>query len=93
MPGGFGANGLELVGGSLIISSNGLVQVNPNSANPATTVHSIGLTRDGAPETLCGPDGLQAVPGSNTDLIVVENGSCNPPSGDGDRVVRITLAL
>ncbi|MEY2933753.1 MAG: hypothetical protein RL033_4502, partial [Pseudomonadota bacterium] len=22
-----------------------------------------------------------------------ENGSCNPPSGDGDRVVRITLDL
>ncbi|MEO8183762.1 MAG: hypothetical protein ABI895_33475 [Deltaproteobacteria bacterium] len=93
MPGGFGANGLDIVGNWLVIANGGLVAVNPNSNNPASTVRTISLTLDGAPATLCGPDGLQTVPGSNTDLVVVENGGCNPPSGDGDRVVRITLDL
>jgi NADPH:quinone reductase-like Zn-dependent oxidoreductase len=69
------------------------VAVNPNSNTPASTVKHISLTLDGALITLCGPDGLQTVPGSSTELVVVENGSCNPPSGDGDRVVRITLDL
>ena len=94
MPGGFGANGIDIVGGTMIIANGGLVAVDPNSNNPAATVRTISLTLDGAPATLCGPDGLQAVPGSMTDLVVVENGGCaNPPGGDGDRVVRITLDL
>jgi len=93
MPGGFGANGLDIVGNWLVIANGGLVAVNPNSNNPASTVRTISLSLDGAPATLCGPDGLQTVPGSNTDLVVVENGGCNPPSGDGDRVVRISLDL
>jgi hypothetical protein len=93
-PGGFGANGLDLVGDSLIIANGNLVAVNPASNNPASTVRVINLTLNGAPATLCGPDGLQTVPGSNTDLVVVENGGCaNPPGGDGDRVVRVTLDL
>jgi hypothetical protein len=92
-PTGFGANGLDIVGGTLIVANGGLVAIDPNSANPATTVRQIRLTLDGVPATLCGADGLQTVPGSTTDLVVVENGDCNPPSGDGDRVVRITLDL
>jgi hypothetical protein len=97
MPGGFGANGLDIVGGSLVIiniGSGGLVAVDPESANPASTVRTISLTLDGAPATLCGPDGLETVPGSTTDVVVIENGGCaNPPGGDGDRVVRVTLDL
>jgi hypothetical protein len=81
------------VGGTLIIANGALLAVNPNSNDPAATLRPITLLLDGAVTTLCGPDGLQTVPGSSTDLVVVENGSCNPPSGDGDRVVRITLDL
>jgi sugar lactone lactonase YvrE len=97
MPGGFGANGLDIVGSSLIIAnidSGGLVAVDATSDNPASTVRTINLTLDGAAATLCGPDGVEAVPGSSTDVIVIENGSCmNPPGGDGDRVVKVTLSL
>ncbi|HEU4580283.1 MAG TPA: hypothetical protein VFS67_18635 [Polyangiaceae bacterium] len=94
MPGGFGANGIDLVGGMIIIANgDGLWALNPNAADPAATARKLNLTLDGAPATLCGPDGLQAVPGSSTDLVVVENGGCNPPSGDGDRVVRIKLSF
>jgi hypothetical protein len=93
MPGGFGANGIDIVGGTMIIANgDGLWAVNPNAANPASTARKLNLTLDGAPATLCGPDGLQAVPGSSTDLVVVENGGCNT-TGDSDRVVRIQLSL
>jgi sugar lactone lactonase YvrE len=85
-------NGLDIVGNRLVIANGGLVAVDPNSNNPLATLKTISLTLDGAPVTLCGPDGLQTVPGSTTDLVVVENGSCNP-NGDSDRVVRIQLDL
>ena len=91
MPGGFGANGLDLVGDSLIIANGNLVAVDPASNNPSSTVRVINLTLDGAAATLCGPDGLQTVPGSSTDLVVVDN--CNPASGVADRVVRVSLDL
>jgi hypothetical protein len=90
MPGGFGVNGLDLVGGQLIVANGGLFAIDPNSANPASTIRPITLTLDGAPATLCGPDGLQSVPGSTTDIVVVENGGCMPSV---DRVVRVTLDL
>ncbi|HKO89931.1 MAG TPA: hypothetical protein VJU61_02195, partial [Polyangiaceae bacterium] len=94
MPGGFGANGIDLVGDSLVIANGNLVAVDPASSNPASTVRVFNLTLNGAAATLCGPDGLQTVPGSSTDVVVVENGGCaNPPGGDGDRVVRVTLDL
>jgi hypothetical protein len=94
VPTGFGANGLDIVGDALIIANGGLVAVSPNSSDPASTVQQITLTLDGVVTTLCGADGLQTVPGSSTDVVVVENGGCmNPPNGDGDRVVRITLDL
>lgn len=90
MPGGFGVNGLDLVGGQLIIANGGLFAIDPASNTPAATVRPITLTLDGAPVTLCGPDGLQSVPGSTTDIVVVENGGCMPSV---DRVVRVTLDL
>jgi sugar lactone lactonase YvrE len=88
-PGGFGANGLALVGDQLIIgNTDRLIAVDPDSNNAASTVRSISLTEAGAAVTLCGPDGLETVPNSNTDLIVVENGSCTAAR---DRVVRVSL--
>jgi hypothetical protein len=93
MAGGFGANGIDIVGGTMIIANgDGLWALNPNAPDAASTARKLNLTLDGAPATLCGPDGLQAVPGSSTDLVVVENGSCNT-MGDSDRVVRIQLSL
>jgi len=88
--GGFGANGIDLVGDDLIIASNGLVAVDSTSNNPASTVRTLSLTEGGAAATLCGPDGLQTVPGSTNQIVVVENGSCTAAR---ERVVRVTLDL
>jgi len=88
-PGGFGINGLAFVGDQLIIgNTDRLSAVDPDSNNAAATVRSISLAENGTPITLCGPDGLETVPGSSTDLIVVENGSCTAAR---DRVVRVSL--
>lgn len=89
-PGGFGANGLDLVGDTLIIAANGLVAVDSTSNDPASTVRTISLTEGGAAATLCGPDGLQTVPGSDNQIVVVENGACATPR---ERVVQVTLDL
>jgi hypothetical protein len=89
--GGFGANGLDLVGTTLIIASNGaLVAVDSTSNTPASTVRTLSLTEAGAAATLCGPDGLQTVPGSTTEIVVVENGFCATPR---ERIVKVTLDL
>jgi hypothetical protein len=64
----------------------------PNSNTPLASVRHINLTENGTAATLCGPDGLQAVPNSTTDLVVLENGSCST-TADRDRVVRVTLDL
>jgi sugar lactone lactonase YvrE len=95
MPGGFGANGLALVGGQLIVANGGtgtLFAVDPASSDPAADARRITLTEGSAttPVTLCGPDGLLAVPGSSDELIVVENGGCTPSA---PRIVKITLDL
>jgi hypothetical protein len=90
--GGYGANGLDFVADTLItcVSNGTLFAIDPRSTNPAASLRSIQLSGG----TLCGPDGLQSVPGSSNELIVIENGSCaNPPGGDGDRVSKVTLDL
>jgi hypothetical protein len=85
----FGVNGLDFVGGSLIVASGAqLFVINP--ASPATNIQSIDLTLDGAAATLCGPDGLIAVSGTTDQLVVVENGFCGTPA---PRVIKITLDL
>ncbi len=85
----FGVNGLDFVGGSLIVASGAeLFVINP--ASPATNIQSIDLTLNGAAATLCGPDGLVAVPGTTDQLVVVENGFCGTPA---PRVIKITLDL
>jgi hypothetical protein len=89
-PGGVGANGLAFVSGQLIIANTELIAVDPDSNEPVSTIQRISLTEDGEPVTLCGPDGLETVPNSNTDLVVVENGSC---AAARDRVIRVSLAL
>jgi len=91
VPGGFGANGIDEVGNNLIVAVGGaLVAVNPRSNNPASTIRVLTLSENGAAATLCGPDGLQTVPGSDDELIVIENGFCAAPR---ERVVKVTLDL
>lgn len=85
----FGVNGLDFVGGSLIVASGAdLFVINP--ASPATNIRALSLTLDGAAATLCGPDGLVAVPGTTNQLIVVENGFC---TAGVPRVIKLTLDL
>jgi sugar lactone lactonase YvrE len=91
VPNGFGANGIDQVGDRLIIASNGtLVAVDPESDDPASTVQVLSLSEDGAPASLCGPDGLQTVPGSTNQIVVIENGFCE---SQRERVVKVTLRL
>jgi hypothetical protein len=89
-PGGFGANGLDLIGESLIIANGSLVQVDPASEDPASTVRVLSLSENGATASLGGPPGLATVPGSDTEMVVVENGSC---AAGVSRVIKVTLDL
>ncbi len=94
-PDGFGANGLDLVGGMLIVANvnlGTLFAVDPASTDPENDAQLITVTEAGSttPLTLCGPDGVLAVPGSDTDLIVVENGGCD---AGAPRVSVVTLSL
>ncbi len=89
-PGGFGVNGLDLVGTSLIVANGSLIQLDPASADPASTLRVLTLTEGGAAATLCGPDGLAAVPGTSDQVVVVENGFCPAAL---NRVVKVTLDL
>jgi hypothetical protein len=85
----FAPNGIDLVGDKLIIASNGaLLFVAPDSDTPAADLQAIALSENGASATLCGPDGLQTVPGSDDEIVVVENGFCTPAR---ERVVKVTL--
>ncbi|HWO12739.1 MAG TPA: hypothetical protein VNN80_24745, partial [Polyangiaceae bacterium] len=85
----FAPNGIDRVGDKLIIASNGaLLFVAPDSNSPAAELQAITLSENGAPATLCGPDGLQTVPGSDDEIVVVENGFCTPAR---ERVVKVTL--
>jgi hypothetical protein len=90
VPGGSGPNGIDLVGNELILASKNLVAVDATSDDPGSTLRVISLTEDGAAAVLCGPDGLQTVPGSDNQIVLIENGSC--PAARA-RVVRVTLDI
>lgn len=93
--GGSGANGLDWLGDRLIVANSGqgtLVEFDPKSTEPTRGAHVIALsnaqTHD--PMQLCSPDGVERVPGSQSEVVVVENGGC---AAKKPRVVRITLQL
>lgn len=92
--GGFGPNGLALAGDTLIVANVGngaLFAVDPASDDPASDARAITLSEGTtAGATLCGPDGLVSVPGSDDEIVVVENGGCTAAT---PRVVRVTLDL
>jgi sugar lactone lactonase YvrE len=90
VPGGDGPTGIDLVGNDLIIASQDLVVVDATSNDPASTLRVLTLTENETAVELCGPDGVQTVPGSDNQVVLVENGSC--PAARA-RVVRITLDI
>jgi len=82
-PMGFGANGLAMVGGRLFIANTSgakLVRLDPNAADPKSTLSVVTLREAGGPATaavtLSGPDGITRL--SDTELLVVENGFGGP---------------
>lgn len=94
MPGAFAANGLVLAGDTLIVANVGagtLFAVDPESTDPVADARPISLFEGNTGNvTLCGPDGLLGVPGSDDEIVVVENGGC---AAAAPRVVRIALEL
>lgn len=94
MPNAFAANGLVLAGDMLIVANVGagtLFAVDPESTDPVADARPISLFEGNTGNVaLCGPDGLLGVPGSDDEIVVVENGGCAAAT---PRVVRISLDL
>jgi len=93
--GGSGANGLDWLEGSLIVANVGrgtLVKLDPNSTDPTRGAQLISLTdtQSREPVSLCSPDGVERVPGSTNQLVVVENGGC---AAKQPRIVEVTVRL
>jgi sugar lactone lactonase YvrE len=79
MPGQFGANGITLLGGNLytvVTDRAALFRIDPTLENPSgDDLRLVRLTDlDGETVRLVRPDGITAVPGSDTDMLIVENG-------------------
>jgi streptogramin lyase len=79
MPGQFGANGITWLGGRLytvVTDRAALFSIDPTIENPTgDDLRSVTLTDlDGERVRLVRPDGITAVPGSDTDILIVENG-------------------
>jgi hypothetical protein len=79
MAGTFGANGITVLGGQLytvVTDRAALFSIDPTLENPTgddlrlVTLNDL----DGDRVTLVRPDGITAIPGSNTDMLIVENG-------------------
>jgi sugar lactone lactonase YvrE len=92
--GGSGANGLEWVDGTLVVANVGrgtLVALDPSSTDPSRGAKVIALRdQQGAPVTLCSPDGVELVPGSKDSVVVVENGGCASKTA---RIAEVKLDL
>jgi sugar lactone lactonase YvrE len=93
--GGSGANGLDWLEGKLIVANVGrgtLVELDPKSGEPARGAQLIALTDEHGqgPVSLCSPDGVERVPGSQDELVVVENGGC---AAKQPRIVKVTVQL
>jgi sugar lactone lactonase YvrE len=91
-PGQFGINGITLLNGQLytvVTDRRTLVAIDPAIENPTgADLRVVALNEGGAAVDLVRPDGVTAVPGSTTQLLVVENGLGEP---DGKIVVVVQL--
>jgi hypothetical protein len=80
MPGQFGANGITLLNGRLYVAVTdraSLLSIDPTLEAPTgDDLENVNLFTNGTNDriTLVRPDGITAVPGSNTDILIVENG-------------------
>ncbi|MBX2813963.1 MAG: hypothetical protein KTR25_19265 [Myxococcales bacterium] len=90
--GGSGANGLEFVDGTLIVSNVGrgtLTAADPSSPEPNRGARNIRLlSPDGTDTLLCSPDGLALLPNSKNEIVVVENGGC---AAKAPRIAVVTI--
>lgn len=92
--GGSGANGLEWVDGRLVVANVGrgtLVELDPASTASDRGARVIPLTDETTkqPVTLCSPDGVERVSGSEREVLVVENGGC---AAQAPRLIQVTLS-
>jgi sugar lactone lactonase YvrE len=80
MPGQFGINGITLLGGriyTVVTDRSTLLKIDPSIEAPTgDDLEEVNLfsNRDDEAVTLVRPDGITAVPGSSTDILIVENG-------------------
>jgi hypothetical protein len=77
--GSFGTNGITVLGGRLytvVTDRAALFSIDPTLENPTgDDLRLVSLTDlDGERVTLVRPDGITAIPGSDTDMLIVENG-------------------
>jgi hypothetical protein len=89
----FGVNGITLLNGQLfmVVTDPGiLVTIDPNLENPTgADLREVTLNEGGASVGLVRPDGVTAVPGSTSTLLVVENGL--GVADGGKRVVLVSI--
>lgn len=92
-PGQFGVNGITLLGGQLfvVVTDRGtLLRIDPSLEEPSgDDLRELSLSLDGDDGVeLVRPDGITAVPNSNTDILIVENGL---GTDGGKRLLRATI--
>jgi hypothetical protein len=91
-PAEFGVNGITLLNGQLFLAVTDpgiLVTIDPAIENPTgNDLREVTLNENGASVGLVRPDGVTAVPGSATNLLIVENGL---GVDDGKRVVLVSI--
>lgn len=91
--GSFGANGITLLGDRLytVVSDQGtLLSIDPTIEEPSgEDLQPVTLTFQGDEVSLVRPDGITAVPGSDTDILIVENGL--GVDGGGKKLLRARL--
>ena len=90
----FGVNGITLLGGRLytvVTDRAALFSIDPTLESPTgDDLRLVRLTSlDGGAFDLVRPDGITAVPDSNTDILVVENGL--GVEGGGKKLLRVRL--
>jgi sugar lactone lactonase YvrE len=91
--GSFGANGITLLGDRLytVVTDQGtLLSIDPTIEAPTgDDLQPVTLTFNGGEVPLVRPDGITAVPGSQTDILIVENGL--GVAGGGKKLLRARI--
>jgi len=92
-PGQFGVNGITLLGGQIftVVTDPGtLFSIDPTLDAPTgDDLREIAVSLDDDEVDLVRPDGITAVPGSSTDILIVENGL--GVDGGGKKLLRAQI--